>query len=197
MIVGVMFSDDDLDLAWRQHDVYRSAFGIIVEITNRYTVAAKQILNDAKYEHWGHIQSVDHRTLQAGHDFLAAVWRWHHIHPTLDFQEQPRRTVEEDWLFWLRQEVESWINAPRMIRYVQIILSNQNEEIGYAAEDALNISLLERFQEVGWFEKTLAACQADYRRHSPDIFDDATGISSKPLCMYNTYRFQQQVIRHE
>lgn len=55
-----------------------------------------------------------------------------------------------DWLRWLEAEMQSWIEAPHLVRMVQIILANQNEEKGYEAENALCRELISRFLTVPW-----------------------------------------------
>ena len=97
--------------------------------------------------------------------------------------------MEDTWLAWLRQKIESWISVPKLIRLVQIILCNQNSEIGYAAEDTLSVALLDRFGEIEWNEATLEAYRMNYARHAIGILDDVGSSTSKPFCPYNTYRF--------
>ena len=45
------------------------------------------------------------------------------------------------WLSWLRKEVCSWKNYPLLIRLVIRILKNQNQLVGYEAEEKLEEAL--------------------------------------------------------
>jgi hypothetical protein len=75
--VGKRFDgDDDTEVAWKQHDVYHQALGIIIESCNRLTRFAKALMDDKGHKHWGNAESCDHRTLQEAHDLLAAAWRF-------------------------------------------------------------------------------------------------------------------------
>ena len=60
---------------WRQHDVYYQALGIIAGKCQEYFRLAHSLIGDAGTG-WVFIDSFDHRTLQAPHDVLAAVWRY-------------------------------------------------------------------------------------------------------------------------
>ena len=73
-------------------------------------------------------------------------------------------TPENLWLWWLRDELESWIRQPELVQNVQLILTNQNLPVGYAAESRLCVALLGRFHDVPWtagwrdaYEKDMAS----------------------------------------
>lgn len=187
MIVGDFFPDDNLDIAWRQHDVYRQALKILVTQTNRFARMARSVLQDDDYAQWGQVVRFDHRTLQSAHDLLAAVWRWAHINPKLGADEPTSHTIEGAWLMWLTDEVGSWIDEPEFIRLFQIILSNQNEDIGYAAEAELCIRVMDKFDYVAWSRDQYFAFMKDRQRYPEGILDRPVGYSSKPLDPYNCY----------
>lgn len=57
----------------------------------------------------------------------------------------------ENWLSWLMMEMQKWKSEePDFVRNMVIILQNQNEEVGYDAEDYLNYYLYERFSDIPW-----------------------------------------------
>ena len=156
MIVGKYFDgDDDAFVAWRQHDVYYQALGIMVGTCIRYASFARKLLRDEAHEDWGRVRAdgYDHRTMQWTHDLLAAAWRFQN-----DFRQQPlpldpahgERQIEGLWLAWLRNEVESWIDEPQLVRSVMIILTNQSQAIGSVAETTLSRDLVNRFGAVPW-----------------------------------------------
>ncbi|MEQ8652020.1 MAG: hypothetical protein RIC87_06110 [Kiloniellales bacterium] len=163
MIVGTYFDgDDDMELAWKQHDVYGQALGIVVGTCNRFALFAVALLGDSGHKEWGRIEGCDHRTLQGAHDLLAAAWRFR------EGSRQGELPLVEDafldearWLDWLRTELSTWIDEPRMVRSVQLILSNQNEPAGYEAETSLCLALLDRFSDVPWKQSLREAHEAD------------------------------------
>jgi hypothetical protein len=197
MIVCSEFDGDDQNVAWRQHDVYNSALEIIVTGTNRFTLAARHVLKDQGHASWGRIQRVDHRTLQGAHDILAAAWRWKFLprQPEL-FQSAAdgALNLEKVWLNWLSDEVDSWIEAPETIRLIQIILSNQNEQTGYAAETTLSLALMEKFAEVAWRSDRKSAVIQDLAKIEESVLDDPKMLSEKDQCPYNTYVFTSLIV---
>ena len=154
MIVGSFYAGDDLELALRQHDVYSEALGILVGRCNRLTRMAIAILQDTEHAEWGRVERFDHRTMQVAHDLLAAVWRFKVSPPQASLLEgRPVERAEHDmthWLDWLEAEVSSWIDESWMIRLVQVILTNQNQPIGYDAESSLASMIAARFHFVPW-----------------------------------------------
>jgi len=190
MIVDSEFDGDDQVVAWRQHDVYKSALKIIVLGTNRFTSVARHVLKDEGHASWGKIERVDHRTLQDAHDILAAAWRWQFLLRESELFQKAAHgdlDVERAWLSWLSDEVDGWIDAPEVIRLIQIILSNQNEPTGYAAETMLSLGLLERFAEAKWRSDRKSALIKDLGKHKQGAPDDPKGLSEKTQCPYNTY----------
>lgn len=154
MIVGSTFEgDDDNHLGWLQHDVYGDALGIIISICNSYARFARKLLDDQVRSQWGTVDRCDHRTLQGAHDLLAGAWR--HLsdcrQPDLPFTDVgPDQVAQRRWLDWLSGEIGGWINHPHLVRSVQLILSNQNQPPGYAAEARLCLDILDRFPDVPW-----------------------------------------------
>ncbi len=58
-------------------------------------------------------------------------------------------------------DFEKWRSEPRMIRCIQLILTNQNQTIGYRAEDKLRQHLLYKFSDVPWMPGWERACEFD------------------------------------
>ena len=152
MIVAPKFDGDEgMDTAWRQHDVYGEALRIIVTTCNKHARFARRLLDDERHPEWGVVDGFDHRTLQNAHDLLAAAWRFENQQLELRFgPEGPLDSIERTWLEWLRNEIAGWIDAPRAARCVQLILTHQNQPVGYAAEAQLSLDILDRFPEVPW-----------------------------------------------
>lgn len=139
MIVGTYFDGDNDDtLKWQQHDCYREALSIIAyDWREDYRNAAIMHGRDSI----SLPERFDHRTLQAAHDYLAAWWRWKHNRTDSYFEGLEQVTVE-DWIVWLKREVTAWpTQAPHTIQLVVRVLLNQNTDVGYAAEDALQEEL--------------------------------------------------------
>lgn len=168
MIVSAFFEGDaDLEIAKGQHDVYDEALGIIISTTNHFARIAIALLDDRGHQGWGQITRCDDRSLQAAHDLLAAVWR---------FKNAPRQsnlslnniedgaTPEKVWLNWLRYELSSWIDHPSLVRFVQLILANQNQPLGYEAESRLCIAIMDKFSSIPWRRSLRAAHEQDLLR---------------------------------
>jgi hypothetical protein len=168
VIVGKYFEgDDDTEIAWKQHDVYGQALGAIIQTCNGLTLFAKALFHPETHSEWGTIESCDHRTLQAAHDILAATWRFRHDMRQAEFPLEKRpeplvpHTPDNLWLWWLRGEIESWVWHPQLVRDVQLILTNQNQPIGYASESRLCLALLDRFPDVPWLSSKREALEKD------------------------------------
>lgn len=149
MIVGTYFDgDDNKDIKAQQHDCYGETLRIIQRgCIEEYTKANFALGDDgvfSKEDSKKLDNGCDHRTLQAGHDFLAAYWRW-----TTMSSKQDRI----DWLIWLDKEAKSWQRkAPDISDSIITILLNQNTEAGYKAEDQL-LEALKKYYK-GMPEKT-------------------------------------------
>lgn len=179
--------EDDTAIAWKQHDVYREALRVIVRGCNKLTRFAKALLDDTSHPKWGEVGSYDHRTLQSAHDLLAAAWRFRtdmrQLELGLERALEPLkpRTPEEVWLIWLNREVQTWVDAPELVRDVQLILNHQNEPKGDIAEARLCLALLGRFSDVPWKPDYKEAHQTDLEaglaKLSPRV---ASSRSDKP-----------------
>ncbi len=183
MIVGTFFDgDDDAEIAWKQHDVYGQALGAIIQVCYRLTLFAKSLLDDKDHASWGTIETYDHRTLQSAHDILAAAWRFQNDfrQSVLPLERRPEplapHTPENLWLWWLRDEIEKWVWQPTLVRDVLLILGNQNQPIGYAAESRLCLALLDRFRAVPWVPKWRDAYEKDLANDQAG----SAGISREP-----------------
>ena len=63
----------------------------------------------------------------------------------LRYKEEP--DFVGHWLNWLKKEVNSWKRDPHLIRLVMRILRNQNQTLGYEAEDELEDELKHKYYE--------------------------------------------------
>lgn len=155
MIVGASFEGDwDDVLKWKQHDVYGDALGIIVATCREHVARAASLLEVERPRQWETDAQVDHRVLQDAHDILAAVWR-HATSPrqtSLLLEVPATRAIRgvNGWLEWLRVEVRSWSEEPRLVALVSAILANQNQPTGYQAEEELVEFLHRRFSAEPW-----------------------------------------------
>ncbi len=146
MIVGTYFDGDNDDvLKWQQHDRYKESLAIFAYGCIRHYKNAAVMRGEDNSDVAANFdklnQGFDHRTLQAAHDYLAAWWRWKkgRHDPYLEGMEP---VTVENWLDWLRQEVETWpTNAPIIVHNVMRVLLNQNTEAGYEAEDQIQVEL--------------------------------------------------------
>ena len=154
LIVVKMFDgDDDTELALMQHDAYHDALYILVRACNRFASFAIAVLNDKEHDAWVQLESFDHRTLQDAHDLLAAAWRFSNDsrQGILPFSETASKPTPKDrWFRWLWEETSHWVNHPHIVRSVYLILTNQNNQIGYAAEAMLGLLIMDRFPLVPW-----------------------------------------------
>lgn len=153
MIVGCSFEGDSIELAWKQHEVYGEALHIIVSSIYEHPKRAAEMLGLAN--HHVPAEARDHRTMQMAHDILAAAWR-HQSEPADMFAEKPDQSMY-GWFCWLRAECDSWHRSPEIVRLFLTIFENQNNDVGYAAEDALSRALLLRFDKVPWEDRLLRA----------------------------------------
>jgi hypothetical protein len=151
MILSTQFEGDSKRVADAQHDVYYEALDIIVKNCNRLALFAKRVLQSEKYEDWGLINQYDHRTLQFQHDLLATTWRYRSnaAQRIVDLTGS-ELNISQEWLEWLANEVQGWIDRPEFVRLVQVILTNQNDPLGYEAETRLNLEIMDYFYDIPW-----------------------------------------------
>jgi hypothetical protein len=65
MIVCDFYEGDDIELAWKQHDIYKHALSIIIQGYRVHFINAYQIVGGLdSFKLWSPDQSIDHRTLQ-------------------------------------------------------------------------------------------------------------------------------------
>lgn len=165
MIVGCLYrGDDDKDIMMLQHEVYGQALGIISGTCQEHTNLALRILGD-RWAEWEFISNFDHRTLQFAHDTIAAAWRFRcllsvrQLNLPLDSWQVNVPDFQVQWLQWLKGEIESWKEEPRLIQLVVLILRNQNTPVGYRAEADLNRELIFRYEDVPWNPRILDIAQ--------------------------------------
>ena len=172
MWIVPLFDGDDMEVAGKQHDVYSEALWIIAGQCNLYAEFARRVLDDADHPEWGTVESCDHRTIQNSHDLLAAVWRFRN-----DFQQAvlpfvDKKSLDEVqtlWLDWLRNEIARWIDHPERVRWVQLILTNQNKPPGYVAEAQLALDIINWFSDVPWDQKLREAHEAALAEHRKEL----------------------------
>jgi len=166
VIVGTYFESDwNTGLQWQQHNVYDEALQIIVGICRKHVALAIALLQVGWPKRCETDFRFDHRTLQNAHDILAAAWR-HGVSPAqtaLPLETSPTTPQNRisDWLEWLSVEIRSWRDEPRLIALVFTILSNQNQPIGYHAEDELAELLCLRFANVPWYQHKKSGVPGD------------------------------------
>lgn len=169
LIVGAFFQgDDDTEVAWKQHDVYHQGLGILIGTCNRLAQFAKLLLDDKTHLEWGSVRTCDHRTLQGAHDLLAAAWRFRNVsrQGSSPFDRETRSVEPESlWLEWLGAEVANWVEHPSLVRNVQLILANQNQQLGYIAESSLCLGILDRYPDVPWKPEFRAAYTKDLAKN--------------------------------
>ena len=162
--------DVDMEVANKQHDVYGQALGIIVRQCNLYAEFARRFLDDADHSEWDTVESFDHRTLQGAHDLLAAVWRFRNNFRQSELPFVDKNFLDEVqqlWLDWLRHEISNWLHRPKRVRWVQLILTNQNKPLGYIAEAQLALNIINGFSDVPWNQELREAHEAalaEYRK---------------------------------
>ena len=145
-----------------------------MEITtcNRLAHFAIVLLNDNEHDDWGQIGNCDHRTLQGAHDLPAAAWRFNNDsrQEMLPLSRTANTApVEMRWLDWLREEISAWIDHPQLVRSVQAILANQNQQIVYAAESRLCLGIVDRFGSIPWNRDL-------HQAYEKDLAEDAAAI---------------------
>ena len=167
MIVSKQFPGDSKEVASAQHEVYYEALAIIVKKCNQYAIFARRVILSEKFQTWGSVDSFDHRTLQFQHDLLATVWRYttQASQLRLDCNED-ERSIQLRWLDWLAAEVNSWIERPEWVRFVQIILENQNTPVGQKTETILSLEIMNYFSEVPWKEEMKLAFISELEKKS-------------------------------
>jgi hypothetical protein len=154
MIVSKKFPEDSWEVATAQHEVYYEALEIIVKKCNQYAIFARRVIQSELFQSWGSIYRYDHRTLQHQHDLLATVWRYRTQASQLRLDcDEDERSVQIRWLDWLTAEVDSWIERPDWVRFVQIILENQNTPLGQRTETLMSLQIMDYFLDIPWDSK--------------------------------------------
>lgn len=153
MIVSDQFEGDNLSLASEQHDAYHEALGIIVGGCRTHFERACLIVGvPLERSRWPVRDSIDHRTVQVAHDILAGAWR-HHVcppEPPLSLKPSRRTATRSDWLQWLRETVDGWIEWPDIVATFVTIFGEQNTDRGYEAEERLARLLRRRYPDIQW-----------------------------------------------
>ena len=161
-----------MEVAGKQHDVYSEALWIIVRQCNLYAEFARRVLDDADHPEWGTVKSFDHRTIQNSHDLLAAAWRFRNDFRQAALPFVDKKSLDEVqtlWLDWLRNEIAEWIDYPERVRWVQLILTNQNKPLGYVAEAQFALNIINRFSDVPWEQSWRDAHEAALASHRKEL----------------------------
>lgn len=160
MIVCSCFAEDDLHVAWQQHEVYGKALSVIASECQRRARVAATILDIEPPKAAAIEDGFDHRTLQTGHDIIAAAWRFRMnvSQARLSFDGSEPLGMR-GWLNWLHAEISSWEHEPILVRHVIKILEHQNTDVGYRAERRLHRGLLRRYDDVPWPKERAALGQ--------------------------------------
>lgn len=158
-VIEAYEGDKDDKLAWLQHDCYYSSLRTI----RRHALTSAEEPTKSLLVATG---SIDHRTLQNGHDDLAAAFR-HHFKIYSGYKKtneddffgqrhtnsRQKTDVEiiDEWQNWL----ENWLKNKKEIgeAIAQVVL-NQNNEEGYAAERKLRHLIRLEFQQIDWIDPT-------------------------------------------
>lgn len=158
-VFEVYDGDKDNKLAWLQHDCYYSSLSIM----RSHALTSAEEPTKSLLAATG---SIDHRTLQNGHDDLAAAFR-HHFktcsgytitnqdsffgqHHTNSRQKTDFELIDE-WQNWL----ENWLKDKTEIgEAIARVVLNQNNEEGYAAERELRHLIRLEFSQIGWIDPT-------------------------------------------
>lgn len=152
MIVCEYFEGDDIDFAWKQHDVYAEAIDIILQNCAHQIRNACVVTGIDPFE-FASFGSLDHRTIQHTHDLLAAVFRFGVEPPNeqLDlFKTKNYVKSTGEWLKWLTFETRNWHNQPKILFYFRELSKFQNEERGLVAEAGIAKEIKEYFRVVPW-----------------------------------------------
>jgi hypothetical protein len=156
MIVGKYFDDDSITVAIEQHDSYGEALNIICTECQSMKIRAARILGLNSKEYYEIKYLKDHRTLQYSHDLIAAAWRYktNAAQLKLSFRDN-QLNIRDEWLNWLRSEIISWYQDPHLVKLTNLVIENQNIELGYRSEQKLILNLLDRFQHIPWESSVL------------------------------------------
>jgi hypothetical protein len=145
MWVAEEFEGDPIWFAWKQHDSYPTALGVILNGVRKQYLAACCILA-VQPSNIGE-RLADHRALQRSHDILAAAFRFRRVSTNHDlFEASPTRA---NWIAWLSEEVAAWWDDPCLIRDSCRLLK-AGPEPDYDAERDLERRLYDRFLDVPW-----------------------------------------------
>lgn len=180
--VGYFVGDEDPEAAALQETMYDLAVGAIVGTCNRLTRNAKRLLEDDRRPDWGEVYRYDQRFFRRPHDLMAAAWRHRHdvLQLELPLPENGHSYAPDGpqsfWFSWLNDELRSWSDEPRLVRYVQRILVNRYSPDAYVAESELCIALADHFCDVPWRDDLLDSLQ---RRLDQDQ-RNARGWRAKP-----------------
>ena len=73
------------------------------------------------------------------------------------------------WLDWLRNEIASWFDYPERVRWVQLILTNQNKPPEYVAEAQLALNIINWFLGVPWNQGLSEAHEANLAEYRKEL----------------------------
>ena len=165
--MSAYFDGDECDprVGTEYGDYYFIGEAIIVKACVDLGVFAKRIY-DIDSE-WGTVSKFDHRCFFFSLMLLNAVWRFRdykcQMKLPFDGIKQPENSedLKKSWFEWLRKETSTWIHHPFLVRQVLLILSNQNQPIGYAAEARLADEIVSKHSTVPWSDRIIMIIRRD------------------------------------
>ena len=175
IVSGKYEGDTDTRLMWLQHDCYHSSLQIMWQ--HAETSAEEPIKSRL-----AGVNEIDHRTLQDGHDILAAAFR-HYFkmfssyekttqdnffgQTHVNYRQKKDFEIIGEWQNWL----EIWlIDKIEIGETIASVMLNQNNEQGYAAEDKLGDLIRLEFGEIGWY--CLSQPQNKTSPHGDDLISE-------------------------
>jgi hypothetical protein len=150
-------------------DDYFAGERIIVDACVELGLFAKRLYdNDSE---WGTVSRFDHRCFWLSLMLLNAVWRFREYKCQMNlpfdgiFEPENPEDLKERWFEWLRKETSTWVQYPLLVRQVLLILSNENQPIGYAAEARLADEILFIHGYVPWSKQIIRSIREQAARN--------------------------------
>ena len=153
MIVAEYFPEDNMKVAWYQHDVYGPALWIIKKmvIEDYLEHSYKVGLFDEVTNFLEILRGFDHRPFQYFHDLIAAYYRYlfcrQYVLPFEGFvNPQNGQEWQEHWLDFLRSEMDKLLDLGYEFDLASLFLL-YDTDYGYVLEDRLLLKLADRYLE--------------------------------------------------
>lgn len=156
MIVSSMYpGDENYHLKNVQHDLYNRHVVAIFDAARLALCVANNLLGTKLLiaEKAGCIEYIDHRSLQAAHDIMAAAYRYRHDDggQLLLWDDQGQYTrYASAWADWFRRQLDELAKYPDFVRPTVEAVLFKNSPMGYFAEDALSDMLIGHYDMDKW-----------------------------------------------